>query len=474
MTNNLSKDVFERIMEMSDDGFIVVDCNGIIMEINQNYCEFLNASKEEAVGKSILKFIPNSKMLDIMRDRYSEEGVIHQYVSGTTKERSVIVSRTYIEDECGNVVAGVAQVKFRIESLEVAQKLMNDYVELEYYKEQYHHLSHKNCNFDEIVGSSKIFISKKIEAMKAAKTDFPVLLTGETGTGKEIFAKAIHNFSRRADRPVIAINCAAIPYELLESELFGYEEGAFTGAKKGGKKGKFLIANEGTLFLDEIGDMPLPMQGKLLRVLQENEIEPIGSLHSVPIDVRIIAATRRNLVEMVEAGTFREDLYYRLNVINITMPTLKERKQDILELSNYFLRCLNESYNTKKVFSREVECCFLAYDWPGNIRELDNVVKSAYAISDGFIIQIRDLPSKLIVLQRFETGEPCFKKTLKSLVDDFERQIILDTLTKEKYNCSRTAQALGMHRSLLYKKVNKYGIMKPVDACEELESESDA
>ena len=238
-----------------------------------------------------------------------------------------------------------------------------------YYKEEYINAAKENYCFDKIVGKSQSFLTVKKIGLKASKTNFPVLITGKTGTGKEVFARAIHTSGDRADKPMISINCAAIPEALLESELFGYEEGSFTGAKKGGKKGKFFIANGGTIFLDEIGDMPLPMQGKLLRVLQEKEIDPIGSVNSIPIEVRIIAATRKNLPEMIEKDLFREDLYYRLNVINIEMPSLSERKEDILELAGYFLTKLNLEYKTIKGFSKEVKNCLKNYPWPGNIRE---------------------------------------------------------------------------------------------------------
>lgn len=387
--------IFERVSSMTDDGFIVVNRAGEVIHINNKYCNFLGTTEENALGKSIFNIIPNSKMLEVMEKRYCEECVIQTYVLGVEKEGSAIVSRSYVENEEGEVIAGVAQIKFRLQTLDVAKKLMKEYAELEYYKEEYINAAKENYCFDKIVGKSQSFLTVKKIGLKASKTNFPVLITGKTGTGKEVFARAIHTSGDRADKPMISINCAAIPEALLESELFGYEEGSFTGAKKGGKKGKFFIANGGTIFLDEIGDMPLPMQGKLLRVLQEKEIDPVGSVSSIPIDVRIIAATRKNLPEMIEKELFREDLYYRLNVINIEMPSLNERKEDILELAGYFLTKLNLEYKTVKGFSKEVKNCLKNYPWPGNIRELDNVIKSAYAINDSFLIELDDLPAKM-------------------------------------------------------------------------------
>ena len=450
--------IFEKVSSMSDDGFIVVNRKGEVIHINEKYCSFLGTTKEKALGKSIFNIIPNSMMLDVMEKKYCEECVIQTYIIGIEKEKSAIVSRSYVENEEGEVIAGVAQVKFRLQTLDVAKKLMKDYVELEYYKEQYLNSKKYICSFEKMVGKSKSFLEVKRIGIKASKTNFPVLITGKTGTGKEVFARAIHANSERAEKLMVSINCAAIPEELLESELFGYEEGSFTGAKKGGKKGKFFIANGGTIFLDEIGDMPLSMQAKLLRVLQEKEIDPIGSTSSIPIDVRVIAATRKNLPEMIEKGEFREDLYYRLNVINIEMPPLCDRKEDILELAGFFLNKLNLEYKTVTGFSKEVKKCLKEYSWPGNVRELDNVIKSAYAINDNFMIELKDLPSKMVensqhISETEETG-------LENLMENYEKNLIISFLKKNHWNCSETASKMGIHRSVLYKKIKKYNIEK--------------
>lgn len=461
MDNNnkyLHLHIFERVSSMTDDGFIVVNRAGEVIHINKKYCNFLGTTEEKALGRSIFEIIPNSKMLEVMEKRYCEECVIQTYILGIEKEGSAIVSRSYVENEEGEVIAGVAQIKFRLQTLDVAKKLMKEYAELEYYKEEYINAAKENYCFDKIVGKSQSFLTVKKIGLKASKTNFPVLITGKTGTGKEVFARAIHTSGDRADKPMISINCAAIPEALLESELFGYEEGSFTGAKKGGKKGKFFIANGGTIFLDEIGDMPLPMQGKLLRVLQEKEIDPIGSVNSIPIDVRIIAATRKNLPEMIEKDLFREDLYYRLNVINIEMPSLSERKEDILELAGYFLTKLNLEYKTVKGFSKEVKNCLKNYPWPGNIRELDNVIKSAYAINDSFLIELDDLPAKMYN-KRYSDIE---NKNLnfQEKINSYEKLLIEEFLKKYHWNCSEAAEKMRIHRSVLYKKIKKFDIKK--------------
>ena len=299
------KYILDEILRLTDDGFIVVDPQGVVTDINEQYCDFLGRTRDEVVGYPITKVIKNSKMIDIVRRRYSEELALHKYVPGDTKandDNFVLVSRSCVFDDADQVVAGVAQVKFRLQTLDSAKRLMSEYAELEFYREEYQNYSGNQYSFEHIVGSGERFLETKRAGLKAAKTDFAVLLTGETGTGKEVFARAIHNNSPRSDKPMVSINCAAIPSELLESELFGYAEGAFTGAKKGGKKGKFQMANGGTLFLDEIGDMPLHMQAKILRVLQEGEVEPVGGSGPEPVDVRILSATRKNLTEMIQRG----------------------------------------------------------------------------------------------------------------------------------------------------------------------------
>ena len=455
---NYYKNIVSQILKMTSDGFIITDTEGNVREINKQYADFFGKSRSEIIGKSILNIIPNSKMIDIVKHKFSEEDAVHKYIDGEAKGNSVIVSRSYVEDEDGNVVAGVAQVKFKVQTLAVAKKLMNEYEELEYYREEF-----QNQNrVDNIIGSDTKFREIVKECLKVAKTDIPVLLTGETGTGKEVMAKALHTNSLRYDKPFVSINCAAIPFELLESELFGYMDGAFTGAKRGGKKGKFQLANGGTIFLDEIGDMPSSMQAKLLRVLQEKEIEPLGSEKSIPLDVRVVAATRQDLEAKMKDGTFREDLYYRLSVFNIHIPPLRERGGDSLELAEFFLDELNHKYKTYKTFSKAVKAYFLKYQWPGNVREVNNVVQSAYAISTENIIDINDIPARMLQQEKPAINLDKNKKSLGQMVDDYEKEVILELLKKHKGNCLEAAKEAGIHKSNFYRKLQKYGI-KPAE-----------
>ena len=455
---NYYKNIVSQILKMTSDGFIITDTEGNVREINKQYADFFGKSRSEIIGKSILNIIPNSKMIDIVKHKFSEEDAVHKYIDGEAKGNSVIVSRSYVEDEDGNVVAGVAQVKFKVQTLAVAKKLMNEYEELEYYREEF-----QNQNrVDNIIGSDTKFREIVKECLKVAKTDIPVLLTGETGTGKEVMAKALHTNSLRYDKPFVSINCAAIPFELLESELFGYMDGAFTGAKRGGKKGKFQLANGGTIFLDEIGDMPSSMQAKLLRVLQEKEIEPLGSEKSIPLDVRVVAATRQDLEAKMKDGSFREDLYYRLSVFNIHIPPLRERGGDSLELAEFFLDELNHKYKTYKTFSKAVKAYFLKYQWPGNVREVNNVVQSAYAISTENIIDINDIPARMLQQEKPAINLDKNKKSLGQMVDDYEKEVILELLKKHKGNCLKAAKEAGIHKSNFYRKLQKYGI-KPAE-----------
>ncbi len=458
MNREFYEAVFTKVMDMTDDGFIVVNPEGIIVNINEQYAQFLLTSRSEAIGKPIFSLIPNSQMLEIMQKKYTGELEVHTYENGTSKDKNVIVSRSYVENEEGEVMAGVAQVKFRLQSLDVARKLKEEYEALTYYRDQYYDLASAALFFKNMIGEDPFFLQQKKEGMKIAQTHFPVLIQGETGTGKELFAQGIHSSSPRAKMPMVSINCAAIPTELMESELFGYVDGAFTGAKKGGKKGKFLLADNGTLFLDEIGDMPLNMQAKLLRALQEHEIEPIGSNTAIPVDIRIISATRKNLSQMVQEGSFREDLFYRLNVVNVEMIPLRERRSDILLLAEYFVELLNEQYKRNLTLGPEVKEAFQAYSWPGNVRELDNVIKSAYAVCDRSTIGLSDIPPKLITVETCVNKSRC---SLKTAMAEHEKKWLSALLSKHQWNIQTAAKEAGIHRSALYKKLNRYNLERP-------------
>ena len=318
---------------------------------------------------------------------------------------------------------------------------------------------------DNIIGNSYLINKVKEEALMSAKTSSTVLITGESGTGKELFARAIHNHSNRAENPFIAVNCAAIPDNLLESELFGYEEGAFTGAKKGGSLGKFELANKGTIFLDEIGDMSLHLQAKLLRVLQEKEVDKIGSKRNIAIDVRIIAATNKDLEKMVEKGTFREDLYYRLNVIPITLPSLRERKGDIHLLIEYMIKeYANKLDKQVSYIDENTLSCMINYDWPGNIRELQNVIEYSVNRCESNTITLENVPNRIKNNSNYnsiKSTDDDSEHNIKTLEELEKREILkaLEKFKKYKKDKELMAEALGISRATLYRKLEKYQIV---------------
>jgi formate hydrogenlyase transcriptional activator len=314
---------------------------------------------------------------------------------------------------------------------------------------------HRNQRrFEQLIGSSPALESVLGHVERVAPTDSTVLLQGETGTGKELIARAIHNISARCGRPYIKLNCAAIPFDLLESELFGHEKGAFTGAIAQ-KVGRFEMADKGTLFLDEVGDIPLALQAKLLRVLQEQEFERLGSTRTHQVDVRLVAATNRDLAEMVKRGEFRSDLYYRLNVFPITLPPLRERREDIPDLVQHFVEIYGRRMGKQiEHVTPETMSAFTSYEWPGNIRELQNFIERSVILSDGTV-----LCPPLAELTHFADAESPAATTLQ----DAERDHILKILTQTRWVVSGPSGAavrLGIKRSTLYFRMQKLGISR--------------
>ncbi len=332
----------------------------------------------------------------------------------------------------------------------------DDNIEIVYVFEKIKKVNKKNngqayYTFGKIIGQDENFTKVINYAKKISDSKSTILIMGESGTGKEVFAQSIHNYSSRVDGPFVALNCGAIPKQLIESELFGYEEGAFTGAKKGGNLGKFELADGGTIMLDEIGEMPLDMQIKLLRVVQEGVITRIGSSKSIPVDVRIIAVTNRDLKKEVEAGRFRKDLYYRLNVLPLYLPPLRERKKDIPLLIQYFVENIAQKLNKKEpVISEEYLKKMINYNWPGNIRELENLVE--------LIVNTGSIPAG------YFTEENCDNEVLVDISDDclkldyVEKEHVTKVLKKFKGNITHSAEALGIRRNTLYSKIKKYNI----------------
>lgn len=448
-----------EILERSENGYVIVDPAGDIMYCNESFLRYIGLPAKDLLMRNIRSVLRETQILEVMKSGQStidNIGVVRRHIPlGERADSNIhLVSRYAIPDSSGCIIGGVFCVKFRKPLLAATKQLYSAHTDLDLFYEKAPLPS--GAYGETVIGQSPSFVKVKNMALRASNTDFPVLITGETGTGKEVIANLIHYSNHRAGKPFIKINCASIPNELLESELFGYEPGAFTGASKSGKKGKFELADGGTIFLDEIGDMPLNMQVKLLRVLQEKEIEHVGGSQSIPIDVRVISATRQNLPEMIERKEFREDLFYRLNVINIRMPALRERKEDILPLADYFLNDLNASYGTQITLPYVFNEALINYPWPGNIRELNNVIQSAYALTDGIELNLDTFSARYKSKKHQkvrESGRP-----LDEMVEQFEKAIIIDMIIECHSNLSVVAARLDIPRSSLYNKLKRYEI----------------
>lgn len=415
---NFCRRGIKLVSEMLLEGFMAVDQDGIITEINQAGASLIGRNRKELIGRHIAEVFGASRSWQINGRSLA--------LQLENEEGKIITQLHQVTDESGNITGAVGVLKLKREKL-AAEPLW--------------------------VGRSELTQKVFKQAAKAAQTTSTVLIQGESGTGKEIVARYIHKMSPRCKENFIALNCAAIPPTLIESELFGYAEGAFTGAKRGGQPGKFELANGGTLFLDEIGDMPLNVQSLLLRVLQEREVYRIGDSRLRKIDVRIIAATNRDLAKLVAEGAFRLDLYYRLNVISIQVPPLRERIEDIWDLVPYILKkCALAQGKQPPAVSEEVYRHLLAHSWPGNIRELENCIESMVAMAEKPVLTVEDLPEEL----KKASCPLALEET--PLLDMKTRSAIMDALKKCNGKIAPAARLLGVSRTTLYRKIKDLGI----------------
>jgi PAS domain S-box-containing protein len=446
-------DMFKLIFDSIYSGSMVTDGDGYITHFNGPYGQFLGIKPEEQIGKHCTEVIENTRMHIVAKTGRPEINWRHRI-----KGRDMVVQRIPIKKD-GKVIGVFGQVTFEDvrDVKKLAERLSLLENKVEFYEKELLALRSTRFTMDSIIGVSDAINFLKDEALKAAANQYPVLITGETGTGKDLFAQAIHNASNRKLHSFIRINCAAIPKDLLESELFGYERGAFTGASSSGKPGKFELAHNGTLFLDEIGDLPMEIQPKLLRVLEEKEFERVGGTTLVKVDFRLITASNQNLEVMIRDGTFRKDLYYRLNVIPIYIPPLRERREDIIPLARQILGQIAQEISIQEVtMTSQVEETLRSYDWPGNVRELQNVLERVMATLESDTIGMYDLPFYLV---RGKGNANESKRTiLKVIQGAAEREAIYDALQSTNYNKAHAAEQLGIHRTLLYKKMRKYGL----------------
>jgi len=440
---SLMADQFSAVINSIVEGLVTIDRSGFITHINKSAEKLLLISTQQAYGKHINDIFPEFTAPKVLKfgQPYAEQEIKYKI-----KEEIILFISTITPIKTDKEIIGLV-ISFR--SIHEMRKLAGRMI-----KED------RKYTLDGILGTSKIMTMLKQKMQLVAATDSTILITGESGTGKDLFARAIHEESHRKNGPFIAINCGAIPEMLLESELFGYEEGAFTGARRGGKPGKFELANGGTIFLDEIGDMPMLLQVKLLRVLQEVKIERIGGVKPVWIDVRIIAATNHNLEEMIKEKLFRSDLFYRLCVIPFYVPPLRERKEDLMLLLNHFLDKSNVILGKQITgFTQEAQSKILAYPWLGNVRELENAVEYSVNISTKNIIDSTFLSTR--VNDYFEHNNHLLQFDVQPTLAEIETNAIIAALKKfgsTGQAKEKAADSLGMARSTLYRKIKELGL----------------
>ena len=431
-------------------GLVVVDNQGRMVFVEANYAKLKGWEMEDIIGKDIKEVVPTSRLPAVLEtgkpllgDIFYSEGkpLICNRVP-LIKEGALIGAMSY------SVFEGVDKLVYSVEELRN---------QLSYYKETLKKHSGIKYSLDDIIGSSNAVVAMRSAILRAACANSTVLIQGETGTGKELVAHALHQESRRSHYPFVKLNCAAIPNELIESELFGYDEGAFTGARRAGKKGKFELAEKGTLFLDEVSQLSLAAQAKLLRALQEKEIERVGGTDSISVNIRIVAATNDDLEDQIKKGTFRSDLYYRLNVIPIKLPPLRERKIDIPLLVEKFIDKYGDQAGLGKVtISPEAVEIFMEYEWPGNIRELEHAVERAISLCNSNVLE----PSHFewLLPKILKQGKMTVGRGIQEAKAATEKEIILKALQSTKGNKKKAAELLCIARPLLYQKMHRLGI----------------
>jgi PAS domain S-box-containing protein len=454
--NLIHSNVFLNIINSLYDGVYITDQKGITVQINQAYERITGIKAKEVVGYHMDKLVKSgliSKSVSVEVLKKNRPITMMQTIKD---KRKIIVSGTPIYGEDGVILYVISSVRDITELL----RLKHEIEELQELKKQRQNVSYMYENYDEILHS--VIISEETKelyqmAERVAGTDVKVLIQGETGVGKTLIAKFIHEKSKRSAGAFLELNCGALPYNLIEAELFGYEAGAFTGASSKGKKGLLELANQGTLFLDEIGDLPLEAQVKLLKVVEENKFMPVGSTEVRTVDVRIIAASHKNLSEMVKKGTFREDLFYRLSVVPIMIPPLRQRKRELIPLIHYYIDKFNSAYESNKEITMEALDALTEYHWPGNIRELINVIERIIVTTTTINIETHNLPDFIL-----ETSDEWNLETeeiipLKNAVETLERHLITKAIKRYK-TTRKAAEVLQVSQSTIVQKMKKWEI----------------
>jgi PAS domain S-box-containing protein len=458
--------IARALIESVQDGMFIADAEGYYIMANQAFEDISGINREEMIGRHSTymienNWVPTAVNLEVLKDHQSRSRLV-QYPSG----KQLLVTAAMLWRDDGRPAAVVSTLKDITELNRINEQLKNSQVMIEKFKQRIDYLE------EQLGGSNKFFVGQSTEfrrilslAKKVARSDATVLITGLSGVGKDVLAQFIHFQSRRQGvGAFVKVDCASLPTNLLESELFGYESGAFTDARAGGKQGTFELANGGTLFLDEIGEFPYELQAKLLNVLQDRMIKRLGSLAAVPIDVRIVAATNMDLEQMVKHRKFRQDLYYRLNVIPMHISPLKERKEDILPMIKHFLKIYNQNYNTNKFLSIDALNALMNYDWPGNVREVRNTIERIVVTSADDMVMLHDLPTDIKKFSKVNyfinihhRYNPRLEGPLRQNVEAFEREFIRQTL-ESAANQAEAAERLQIDISTLMRKKRKYGL----------------
>lgn len=456
----MNGNILMSAMKYSSDGILISDIEGNVVFVNEAYEHTTGLKRKQVLNKNLRTLMEEKVFNKAISLSVLEEGVpvsiIHKYITGKT----ALTTANPIYDDNENMIGVICNTRNVSELLNLRNELFETKELTKKYSEEIKMLRQLAVHHEDFIYQSKVMEKTIKLASKAAAFDSTILIHGESGTGKEVLAKFIHNESPRKDEPFIKVNCAAIPKELFESELFGYMSGSFTGASKDGKPGMFELANNGTILLDEIGELPLPVQSKLLRVIQEREVFRVGGQTATSLDVRVLAATNRDLKEEVKEGRFREDLFFRLNVVPINIPALRERPEDVEELIQFFLEKLNRKYNKIISITDGAINILKSYSWPGNVRELENLIEYLFIMSTSDEIDIEQLPPKMITGQikvnfPLEGQETTSKLTY--MTELYEKSLILSTL-KNYTSIRQAAIDLGIHYSTLSRKIKKYGL----------------
>lgn len=457
--------ILQKILRSIDEGIHVINNEGVTIVYNEAMAELEGMPIEEVLGESLLDVFPslNQETSTLLKVLKTEKPIINKsqsYLNNQRKQISTIsttIPLYYENEKIGALEIAKNITKFK----NLSDEIMRLHQELSRPLLKMNKI--KNYTFEDLIGKSPVFIKAVQLARRAANSSSTILIYGETGTGKELFAQSIHYHSQRHNKPFIAQNCAALPESLLEGILFGTTKGSFTGAID--RPGIFEQASGGTILLDEINSMDLQLQAKLLRVLQEGYVRRIGGLKDIPIDVRIIATTNKKLIDMVEKGGFRRDLYYRLRVVSINIPSLWERKEDIEILTDYFIKKYNSQLHKQVwMLSEEVKEDFLCYEWPGNVRELENLIEGAMNFIQDEHILSRDFFPEYIVIHKGKNNQQDTlvsletNKSLPEVLHSIEEQYIISTMAYYNGNITQAANKLGIKRQTLQHKLKKYGI----------------